>query len=232
VERPFIMWSGAVSFHAAAASARGRGHAHNEDDFAVLEQFGLLVLADGVGGQEGGAQAARIAVEAVRETCGVSCSDPDRAQRDLLACRSRRRSRRRASPAARRGARSSARCAAGCAFDLANMEVRSVAQRRGPVGRATMLLVARALDDQVWIGHVSDSRAFLLREGRMRRLTTDHIVANELEKVPPGVRPDLLTRAIGLSPTVKCDVAHEMIRMGAWSCSRLTDSRVRCSRMR
>ena len=72
-------------------------------------------------------------------------------------------------------------------------------------GMGTTLTVAGALGNDLIIGHVGDSRAYLLQDDKLRQLTTDHTLAQAL--IDAGVaRPDdpasrsmrhVLTAAIG-----------------------------------
>jgi protein phosphatase len=69
-------------------------------------------------------------------------------------------------------------------------------------------------DDQVWIGHVGDSRAYLLRDGGLEQVTEDHSLVAELVRsgrLTPdeaGEHPhrSVITRALGTDPDVAVDV--------------------------
>jgi len=77
--------------------------------------------------------------------------------------------------------------------------------------------VTAALVDQsagtVAIGHVGDSRAYLLREGTLEQLTTDHSLVAELvqsgvltpEEAERHPQRSAITRALGTEPTVEVD---------------------------
>ena len=57
----------------------------------------------------------------------------------------------------------------------------------------TTMTVALVEDDHVWVGHVGDSRAYLLRDGELEQLTDDHSLVAELVRsgrlTPGGSRP-------------------------------------------
>ena len=80
-------------------------------------------------------------------------------------------------------------------------------------GMGTTMTVALLDGDIVRIGHVGDSRAYLVREGRLEQLTEDHSLVNELlksGKLSPQeaeLHPQrsVITRAVGTDPDVDVD---------------------------
>jgi serine/threonine protein phosphatase PrpC len=80
-------------------------------------------------------------------------------------------------------------------------------------GMGTTMTVALVEGGLVSIGHVGDSRAYLLREGRMEQLTDDHSLVNELVKsgrLSPAEaeahpQRSVITRAVGTDPDVQVD---------------------------
>ncbi len=83
-------------------------------------------------------------------------------------------------------------------------------------GMGTTLTALLIADQTAYIGHVGDSRAYLVREGRIHRLTEDHSIVGELirmgmlSEAEARVHPDrnLLTRAIGTGPDVEIEVGY------------------------
>jgi serine/threonine protein phosphatase PrpC len=81
-------------------------------------------------------------------------------------------------------------------------------------GMGTTMTVALAEDGHVWIGHVGDSRAYLLRDGALEQLTEDHSLVAELVRsgrLTPdeaGSHPhrSVITRALGTDAEVAVDV--------------------------
>src|SRR4051812_49828057 len=61
-----------VLLRAYGLTDRGRVRPTNQDCFAIREALGLLVIADGMGGHNGGEIAARLAVDAVVDFVGAS----------------------------------------------------------------------------------------------------------------------------------------------------------------
>ena len=86
----------------------------------------------------------------------------------------------------------------------------------------TTMTVALAEDDHVWIGHVGDSRAYLLRDGALEQLTDDHSLVAELVRsgrLTPdeaGSHPhrSVITRALGTDAEVAVDVMAVQTKPG------------------
>lgn len=68
------------------------------------------------------------------------------------------------------------------AITAANNEIYYLAQdREGCRGMACVLTLAVAHDDRITVGHVGDSRLYLVWNGTLRKLTSDHSPVGELE---------------------------------------------------
>jgi len=73
------------------------------------------------------------------------------------------------------------------------------------------------------IGHVGDSRAYLLRTGRIRQLSVDHTTARELYDLGEisehemlfHPKRHILTRAVGISPLLEMDILKIEVCKGA-----------------
>jgi PPM family protein phosphatase len=81
-------------------------------------------------------------------------------------------------------------------------------------GMGTTVTVALVGGDDVTIGHVGDSRAYLIREGELTQLTEDHSLVGELirsgklspEEAESHPQRSVITRALGTDPDVDVDV--------------------------
>jgi serine/threonine protein phosphatase PrpC len=81
-------------------------------------------------------------------------------------------------------------------------------------GMGTTVTAAYAGEDEVTIGHVGDSRAYVLRDGELIRLTRDHSLVGELvargklteEQAEAHPQRSVITRALGPEPQVQVDV--------------------------
>jgi serine/threonine protein phosphatase PrpC len=142
--------------HEATASAQGW--------FAGDPLGTLLIVADGMGGQGGGDVASRTAINAVSNYLlnalpwGAPTAET-RTDRD--------------SATGLRGQLSSALVAGDATIKTAGAN--TLTPRMG-----TTLTAALVLWPVVYVAHVGDTRCYLLRDGRLRRLTTDHNMAEKL----------------------------------------------------
>ena len=56
----------------------GMKRSHNEDNFSILEDSGLYVVADGMGGHASGEVASKMAVDSLKEFFAATAQDPER----------------------------------------------------------------------------------------------------------------------------------------------------------
>ncbi len=163
----------------------GRVRANNEDALAWDEQFGFAVLADGMGGLLAGEVASRAAVDAVGEGLKVQSIDTT----VVTAC-----------------------------IDQANNQVRLLAADGNSLGNmgTTLVLWARSGSGRCIVAHVGDSRAYRYRDFRLFRLTSDHSVVQGMvndglmtpEEAQVAPNRNIITRALGLEPTVAAEVVE------------------------
>jgi protein phosphatase len=138
------------------ASDLGCSRKNNEDSFGVfqLRKGAALLVCDGMGGAAAGEVASRLAVEAVGETYEQAKE------------------------------RGHARDALTRALKAANRSVHEQAagdSRREGMG--TTCTAAAIVGLELVLGHVGDSRAYLVRGGAIEQMTQDHTLAGELERV-------------------------------------------------
>ena len=166
--------------------------------------LGLFVVADGMGGYEGGEVASQVAVGAIEELVARTAGDADVTwpfgadpRLDPVA-----------SELAVATRLAAARIAAAKVGPLAQMGSTMVAIRIDPRRRLAV------------IGHVGDSRAYRLRAGRLERLTVDHSLWEEL--VAAGAAPaertafpyrHVITRALG-TPHAEPDLRVDALAPG------------------
>ena len=96
----------------------------------------------------------------------------------------------------------------------ANREIHELAQRDSSrAGMGTTLTAALLRDGELALSHVGDSRAYVLRDGELKRLTKDHSLVEELrrqgrltdEEAEEHPQRSIITRALGPEPSVNVD---------------------------
>ena len=108
-------------------------------------------------------------------------------------------------------------------FRTANGEINSLASEDATrAGMGTTLTAALVSGNQISFGHVGDSRAYLFRDGKLRQLTNDYSLVEELrrqgrisdEEASDHPQRSVITRALGPEPEVKVDTFTEQGRDG------------------
>jgi serine/threonine protein phosphatase PrpC len=134
-----------------AVTHPGRMRAENQDRGYVDDNLGIFLVVDGLGGHAAGEKAAETAMEAIRAELAAG-SDVDARQRIQSA------------------------------IVVANNRICELAEENEDWrGMACVLTLAMLVDDRVVVGHVGDSRLYLIWNGAMRKLTSDHSPVGERE---------------------------------------------------
>lgn len=188
------MWN-----RARAVTDTGRVREHNEDSHVCDADLGLALVADGMGGHAFGEVASETAAREVRRRI-AGRAEVMRAFRDGGPD---------ADPAAvRELVRSSVRGACRAVWERAQAEP----EKRG-MGTTCSVLVAAG--ERAFVGHVGDSRVYLVRDGRAVQLTRDHTLLAEMlqsGEFPAAARAaasgfaGALVRSVGVCPDVEVDV--------------------------
>ncbi|HZO16325.1 MAG TPA: protein phosphatase 2C domain-containing protein [Polyangiaceae bacterium] len=133
----------------------------------------ILLVADGMGGAAGGDIASRVAMRAIAEyLCNVMPIATGNTALSMRAPGSTMRPS--TSPGVRQGLKS--------AIQRGDDEVRRAAQEAGEQRMGTTLTMTYISWPQLYVAHVGDSRAYLLRDDELVRLTTDHTYAEKLRE--------------------------------------------------
>lgn len=172
----------------AARSHVGMRRQENEDRHALVTDLGLYIVADGMGGHRAGQVASQLACEgAVRAIETLQGASVSLAERLRHAVNS------------------------------ANREIFIAAQRDAELSGMGTTFVGMLFDgERLALAHVGDSRAYLLRQGRLRALTDDHSIVGELLRRHEISEQDarehphrhVLTRALGVRSTTEPDLAE------------------------
>jgi len=187
----------------AACSHVGR-RKNNEDALCVEPALGLYVVADGMGGYEGGEIASRLVVETLSEFFARNAEDAEVTWPEGI------------DPSA-----SLEENLLRVGVQLADLEVRLRKQGElAQMGSTVAALVLR--EGRAILAHVGDSRVYRLREGELVQLTRDHSLRNMMERLEGAPLPPerfqhmkhVITRAIGQSGDATPDLATHEARSG------------------
>lgn len=167
---------------------------HNEDQIAWDASAGLALLADGMGGHNAGEVASALAISILHPLLRDLPSDVLEQEVGMQN-----------------------------AVTEANSEILHKAASEAVFnGMGTTLALALFRGTGIMVGHVGDSRVYRLRGGRLELLTSDHSLLQELvaggfmsaEEAAEAVNKNVITRALGIEPTVDVEVHHHEVRVG------------------
>ncbi len=186
--------AGGLEIDAFGRTDVGRKRDRNEDAFLCLDLAGrsfdgeyawLLAVADGIGGHTGGAQASAAAIRTLQEAFPKG-GQPGVSARDALLA----------------------------AYRAANGEIfRTAASIPGSNGMGTTLVAALVRPGFAFVANVGDSRAYLIRRGKLFPLTRDHSWAAEQKALgslsPADIERSpfrrMVTRSLGYEASVQVD---------------------------
>jgi len=190
-----------MRLNCAALTDTGVRRTANEDNYCVREDLGLFVVADGMGGHVAGEVAARVAVEELeRFVASTKNTGPSDTLPVLL------------DPTLGQNGN---RLIAG--MTEANHQIAAQIKRDENLqGMATTAVAILANGKPPALAHVGDSRAYLLRNKELSRLTRDHSWVEEQMRagaLTPEVARDhpwrnIVTRALTGTPGLEVEVAE------------------------
>lgn len=183
----------------------GRVRGNNEDAIAEDPDLGLLVLADGMGGHNAGEVASHIATATVLEVVRgawprlrkghIDAATGYRLESLLL--------------------REALKTAHAAIWQAAQSQPRYA-------GMGTTAVACLLHGDCMSIAYAGDSRLYRLRQERLEQITRDHSLVEELiarghytrEEAATLVRRSIVTRALGVAPSVEVDLIEEGLEAG------------------
>jgi protein phosphatase len=181
-----------------AATDIGRVRDHNEDDYVALGGKesppgvdALLVVADGMGGHAAGEVASKMTVEGIVHSLNNQDEEASKLEGNAFGV------------------------FLGKVLEDVNQEVWQAAQEDDKRGMGTTCTLAAIRDDQLFLAHIGDSRAYLLRDGELHQISKDHswvedavdqgVITREQARVHPN--RNVITRAIGLEQQPQIDTS-------------------------
>ena len=206
--------NGDLSLSSFILSDVGRVREKNEDCALIMEDHGLYVVADGMGGHASGEVASQMSIEAIRDFY-LGEVDPAKLREDYR--------RQRESPPAGDRRRNFDEYRLWRSLSAANRHIFRAAQRyRQYRDMGTTVVATTFVKNRIYVGYVGDSRVYRVRKDGIEQLTEDHSLANEYvkmkilrkEDVPRFPYKNIIVRALGLTDEVKVDTFYREVRPG------------------
>lgn len=184
------------------ATHQGR-RSNNEDALRLSPELGLFVVADGMGGYEGGEVASHIAVDTIHDFFQRNADDAEATW-----------------PHALDRSLSFVENLMALAVGMAHEGI--VSRKQGELAQMGTTVAALALcNGTATIAHVGDSRVYRLRDGDLQQLTRDHSLHAELMATGADVPQrsefaygHVITRALGMASSAQPDLRSEPVLPG------------------
>ena len=178
----------------------------NEDNFILVPDHRLYIMADGMGGHASGQVASAMAVTHITNFVCVKATVPN--YRPML-------------PSNPRFPKEAYILAEAIEYSNSRIYIQSIKDSRC-TGMGTTIVALQAIKDLAILAHVGDSRIYRLRDGILQQLTEDHSLLNHLIKekglseaeIANFPNKNVILRALGLKDEVKVDVGVEQIADG------------------
>ena len=176
-----------------AKSDVGKVREINEDAFYIsnsLDELQLYMLADGMGGYNGGEIASKLAIQSAKNYIENNFKEIEKDKDSIIQL-------------------------IGSSIEYANMVVYEKAKENKELsGMGTTLEICLIYNNRAFIGHVGDSRIYRIRKEFMRKLTQDHSYVQKLvkdgtitqEEAAHHPQKNMLMKALGCNAFVEPDV--------------------------
>ena len=186
----------------AGTSSAGPVRSNNEDSLDFWQpqtadewrtRGAVMILADGVGGHGNGEVASQLACALARQT--FRDAKPGTTPAQLL----------------------------WQMFTAANLAIYEEGMKQRAEGRMlTTLTISVYRHNEVTIGHVGDCRSYVVQDGRIRRITSDHSYAGvqvklglvTVQEAANSALRSVLTRAVGQEPMIRLDYHTVVVSRG------------------
>lgn len=173
---------------------------HNEDNYLLLPEENLFVVADGMGGHSSGEIASKIAVEELAEFFRMTSRDHDATW-----------------PYKMDKTRNYDENRLATGVKLANMRIFEKATADAKFkGMGTTIVTVHFASNVAYVGHVGDSRVYHFRQGALKQVTEDHSLLNDYlkakkltpEEIEAFPHKNVIVRALGMKDSVQVDVSR------------------------
>lgn len=176
-----------------AKSDIGKVREMNQDYFYIsnsLDSIQLYILADGMGGYNGGEIASKLAVQTAKNYIENNFKDIEKDKDSIIQL-------------------------LGSSMEYANMVVYEKSKESPELqGMGTTLEICLIYNNKVYIGHIGDSRIYRIRKEFIRKLTQDHSYVQKLvkegtitkEEAAHHPQKNMLMKALGCNAFAEPDV--------------------------
>ena len=169
---------------------------NNQDHMLVDEELSLFIVADGMGGHQGGEVASQLAVHSIQQVVKEHFESENKVDPSVLLQR---------------------------AYTRASEVIFKKSEENQKLkGMGTTVVTALVRDGKVYIANVGDSRGYLIYPPYIWQMTEDHSLLNE--QIRAGlVKPEnaalfsaknVITRSVGFEEQVVCDVIERELQDG------------------
>ena len=187
--------TGELRLQMVGATNKGLVRERNEDCIKLIPEYGVAILADGMGGHLAGDVASRMAVEVIAEELlkEVKADDPDHVftQEQLID-----------------------------SLAQANKSIRLVAKSRPECYGMGATVAVCVVSSQVLVSHLGDSRVYRFADGELSLLTEDHTLAQEYlkqgmineDEAKTWAGRNLLMKGLGIESNVDPDLKIDPVK--------------------
>lgn len=186
--------------HAVGLTDVGRVRSINQDSFHLIKEKNISIVADGMGGHAAGDQASKIAVKTITEILEGYDFQQEDGESGM-----------------------SVEELVRYALQEANEQILLASLSNQHLqGMGTTAIVAVEKNGTLYLGHVGDSRTYLIRNQKISQITEDHSVVQQLVKAgaiseeEAEVHPykNVITRCLGMQANVEPDTLEMVLEPG------------------
>lgn len=185
-------YNGVIYMEIGVMTSKGKIRELNEDSYYISKKkdFPLFIIADGMGGHKAGEVASKMAVDIISSSFENALSSKKIDEYNIVDIIKN-------------------------SIWRANDEIYKKSIENDEFsGMGTTVTLAYEVKGKFFIGHVGDSRAYLLRDGSLRQITKDHSLVEELvsngsitkEEARFHPQKNVITRAVGTDKKVDVDL--------------------------
>jgi PPM family protein phosphatase len=177
----------------AVKTDKGMLREKNEDSYNIIDDYNgsliIFIIADGMGGHNSGGLASKMAVDTASKYIRKTSRNMNSEENITPAIKN--------------------------IIDGTNSNVFANSRKKiENAGMGTTFIITVVFNNKLYIGHVGDSRVYLIRNNEIIRVTTDHSYVEELVKIGSLTREEaeshprknVITKALGCEKTLEADI--------------------------